>query len=112
MGEKTNWPDPTHEMLDGDPLFEAIWQRLKTWDVNVPEVYNGYMGATGNHARAIYDAVLPFLRLGLWARELQGACEFAVRSQAEHESAEHMRARLIEIKQRCAQALSKLPEGV
>ena len=50
------WPDPTPEML-ADPLFEAVWQRIKTWDINVPEVYAGYMGATGNHVRAIVDVV-------------------------------------------------------
>jgi hypothetical protein len=51
------WPDPTTEMLDHDPRFEAIWQRIKSWDINVPEVYVGYMGATGNHVRAILDAL-------------------------------------------------------
>lgn len=53
------WPDPSPEMLNGDPLFDAIWQTIKRWDVNVPGVYLGYMGATGNHVRAIYDAVSP-----------------------------------------------------
>jgi hypothetical protein len=51
------WLDPTPEMLADDPLFDAIWKTIKSWDVNVPEVYTGYMGTTGNHARAIYDAV-------------------------------------------------------
>lgn len=51
------WPGPTAEMLNGDPLFDAIWGAIKTWDINVPHAYSGYMGATGNHARAIYDAV-------------------------------------------------------
>jgi hypothetical protein len=51
------WPDPTPEMLNGDPLFDAIWDTIKTWDVNVPDVYSGYCGANGNHVRAIYDAV-------------------------------------------------------
>lgn len=50
------WPDPTSEMLD-DPMFNAIWNCIKTWDINVPEVYDGYCGATGNHARAILDAL-------------------------------------------------------
>lgn len=52
------YADPTPEMLNGDPLFEAIWQTIKTWDLNVPGWYAGYCGAMGNHARAIYDAVL------------------------------------------------------
>lgn len=53
---KTNWPDPTPEMLD-DPTFNAIWSVIKTWDINVPAVYEGYCGATGNHVRAILDAL-------------------------------------------------------
>ena len=43
-----------------DPLWNAIWDELKTWDINVPHAYSGYCGATGNHARAIYDAVSRF----------------------------------------------------
>jgi hypothetical protein len=50
------WPDPTPEML-ADPQFEAIWQCIKSWDISVPAAYSGYMGATGNHARAIFDAL-------------------------------------------------------
>lgn len=50
------WPDPTPEML-ADPRFEAIWQIIKSWDINVPTVYSGYCGATGNHVRAILDAI-------------------------------------------------------
>lgn len=50
------WPDPTPEML-ASPEFEAIWQRIKSWDINVPEVYGGYCRATGNHVRAILDAL-------------------------------------------------------
>jgi len=53
-----DWPDPTPAMLDGDVLFDSIWQVIKTWDVNVPEIYGGYCGATGNHARAIYDSIM------------------------------------------------------
>ncbi len=50
------WPDPTPAMLD-NPVFNAIWNVIKTWDVAVPGAYYGYCGATGNHARAIYDAI-------------------------------------------------------
>ncbi len=50
------WPDPTPEMLQ-DPRFEAIWQTIKRWDINVPGAYGGYCGATGNHVRAILDAL-------------------------------------------------------
>lgn len=51
-----NWPDPTPDMLKS-PQFEAVWQCIKRWDINVPDVYFGYCGATGNHVRAILDAL-------------------------------------------------------
>ena len=50
------WPDPTPEMLN-NPTFNKIWNCIKSWDINVPEAYQGYCGATGNHARAILDAL-------------------------------------------------------
>jgi len=48
---------PTPDMLNGDPLFEAIWQVIKSWDVNVPGAYRGYCGCNGNHVVMIYKAV-------------------------------------------------------
>lgn len=56
------WPDPTPAMLE-TPAFEAVWQCIKKWDINVPDVYAGYMGANGNHVRAILDAI-PLLTHG------------------------------------------------
>lgn len=50
------WPDPTSGMLNS-PEFNAVWSVIKRWDVNVPEVYAGYCGATGNHVRAILDGL-------------------------------------------------------
>lgn len=50
------WPDPTQEMRETD-AYEAIWQCIKTWDISVPQAYSGYCGATGNHVRAILDAL-------------------------------------------------------
>ena len=50
------WPDPTPKMI-ATPEFEAIWQCIKTWDINVPDAYGGYCGATGNHVRAILDSL-------------------------------------------------------
>jgi hypothetical protein len=51
------WPDPEPWMLD-DPLFNSIWQIIKSWDISVPGAYNGYCAATGNHARALFDALI------------------------------------------------------
>jgi hypothetical protein len=50
------WPDPTPGMLKS-VIFNRVWECIKTWDINVPEVYAGYSGATGNHVRAILDAL-------------------------------------------------------
>lgn len=50
------WPDPTNNMMSR-PEFDAIWDCINTWDINVPGAYQGYCGATGNHVRAILDAL-------------------------------------------------------
>lgn len=55
-GERIDWPDPTADMLNL-PEFEAVWQCIKDWDINVPGAYVGYCGATGNHVRAILEAL-------------------------------------------------------
>lgn len=52
-----SYPDPTPAMLDGDRLFDAIWDAIKGWDLQRGP-YAGYAGATGNDARRIYEAVL------------------------------------------------------
>jgi hypothetical protein len=46
--------DPTQAELK-DPLWNEIWQAIKSWDINVPEEYGGYTGATGNHVCVVYD---------------------------------------------------------
>ena len=58
-GTDRHWPDPTREQVKS-PLFEAIWQTIKRWDINVPSAYAGYCGATGNHVRTILDAIEPY----------------------------------------------------
>lgn len=50
------WPDPTPEQLQ-TLWFNRIWNAIKTWDVNVPEAYEGYCGATGNHVVHILNAI-------------------------------------------------------
>ncbi len=35
--------------------FNAIWDCIKSWDINIPGVYEGYMSATGNHVKMILD---------------------------------------------------------
>jgi hypothetical protein len=55
-GPRTPFPDPTPEMRT-TPEFEAVWQCIKRWDINVPGAYVGYTGAMGNHVRAILDAL-------------------------------------------------------
>ena len=54
---KIEWLDPTPEMLL-TPEFEAVWKCIRLWDINVPGAYGGYCGATGNHVRAILDALV------------------------------------------------------
>jgi hypothetical protein len=54
--QRSDWPSPTPAELQ-DPRFQAIWDVIRRWDVNVPGVYAGYMGATGNHAAAILHSL-------------------------------------------------------
>ena len=49
-------PNPTEEDLQS-PAFEAIWQTIKSWDVNVPEHYEGYCHANGSHVMMILNAL-------------------------------------------------------
>jgi hypothetical protein len=56
MAEARTMPNPTPEQL-GSPEFEAIWQTIKSWDVNVPEFYDGYCGANGSHVALILNAL-------------------------------------------------------
>lgn len=49
-------PNPDEEDLK-DPIFEAIWQTIKSWDVNAPSYYIGYCGANGSHVKLVLDAV-------------------------------------------------------
>jgi len=56
--DKIELPDPTPEMMKSLE-FNAIWDLVKTWSICVPGVGgNGvYDTATGNHVRAIIDAI-------------------------------------------------------
>lgn len=49
-------PNPSETDLT-DPVFNAIWEATKTWDVNAPEYYAGYCGMNGSHIKLILDAI-------------------------------------------------------
>ena len=53
---KPDMPNPTPEQL-ASPEFEAIWNVIKSWDVNVPEFYDGYCHANGSHVALILNAL-------------------------------------------------------
>lgn len=38
-----------------DPLFKAIWEATKTWEVGVPEHYAGHVGMNGSHVMLILN---------------------------------------------------------
>lgn len=42
--------------LHSDPVWAAIWDTIKRWDINTP-AYGGYCGANGDHVTQIYEAV-------------------------------------------------------
>lgn len=52
----TKMPNPTEDQLNSKE-FEAVWQTIKSWDINVPSSYEGYCGATGSHVAAILNAL-------------------------------------------------------
>lgn len=52
----SEWRDPQSEETE-TPEFNAVWNLIKNWDINVPDAYEGYCGATGNHVVAILDAL-------------------------------------------------------
>lgn len=53
-------PNPSDTDLS-DPLFNAIWEVTKTWDVNAPEYYEGYCGLNGSHVMIIINAIRALL---------------------------------------------------
>jgi hypothetical protein len=53
----SNYSEPDKYMFS-DPVWNAIWDEIKDWDINVPSEYCGYMGTTGNHVTAIYKAIV------------------------------------------------------
>jgi hypothetical protein len=52
----TPMPEPSSLMLQSS-AFAAIWDCIKTWDINVPSAYAGYCGATGSHVALILQAL-------------------------------------------------------
>ncbi len=68
-------PNPTEADLV-DPIFEAIWQTIKSWDVNTPEYYVGYCGANGSHVKLFLDALASLRAELLAAREVCQAADW------------------------------------
>lgn len=49
-------PTPTRKDLN-DPIFNAIWMQLKTWDINIPQYYYGYCSGNGSHVKLLLDTI-------------------------------------------------------
>lgn len=54
--DNTFWPDPKIADLESED-FNALWETIKTWDINVPAVYEGHCSTTGNHVIALLMAL-------------------------------------------------------
>jgi hypothetical protein len=58
LAEEPRKPMPTPNESDlNSPIFEAIWNVIKTWDVNVPAYYSGYCAANGSHVKLILQGL-------------------------------------------------------
>lgn len=53
---KLPMPNPSKEEVDS-LQFNAIWDIIKTWDINVPEFYSGYCSGNGSHVKLILDSL-------------------------------------------------------
>ena len=55
-------PSPSREEINS-PEFEAIFQLIKNWDIQVPEQdIKGYSSGNGSHVKLILDVLKPVLR--------------------------------------------------
>lgn len=66
---RPEWPSPTEEQINS-PQFNAIWNVIKSWDVNIPDQYFGYCGANGNHVVAILNALRDYFELAQAVKEM------------------------------------------
>ena len=55
-GRAASYPTEYIVSLHSDPVWQAIWETIKRWDINTP-AYGGYCGANGDHVTQIYEAV-------------------------------------------------------
>ncbi len=53
---KLKMPSPNKKILN-DPLFNSIYNAIKTWDISVSESYSGYCHGDGSHAMLIYNEI-------------------------------------------------------
>lgn len=49
-------PNPTDFDMN-DPIFNAIWEVVKHWDIRVPQYYNGITSGNGSHVMLILNEV-------------------------------------------------------
>ncbi len=61
MSSRNKIPNPTKEDLES-PLFLAIWDVIKTWDIKAPEYHDGYCGGNGSHVMLILNGIREELR--------------------------------------------------
>lgn len=54
--KKPAWPDPTDTQL-ANPIYDPLWEVIKTWDIAVPGAYEGTTGATSNHVAALLNGL-------------------------------------------------------
>lgn len=95
-------PNPTGVDL-ADPLFNAIWNECKSWDVNAPKYYVGYCGLNGSHVMLIVNAIRA---AGLYTRPQDSALAGRLLKELQNcEDCESISSRLSDYVREAAAAL-------
>lgn len=75
-------PSPSKEEIDS-LQFNAIWNVIKSWDINVPEFYSGYCGGNGSH-QCMQKIKLFMERLTKFPQGSSNKYKYKFRDQASH----------------------------
>lgn len=108
-------PNPTEADLESQ-VFNAIWDVIKSWDVNVPGYYRGYCGANGSHVKLILDKLTSAISATQMGEALHEGFERVVNNTTNHfapskklkRRVKELRARVSELENERDELLSEI----